>query len=90
MPLPYQGDIPPPIGTPLIKGGRGDRTENLFSPLLTDQVTLNRSLIQADNVPETGYFLFLLITIFRVSPDLKPNLSPTFLTLGKAGRWLDI
>ncbi|GBE97506.1 Glutamate N-acetyltransferase [Microcystis aeruginosa NIES-298] len=23
---PYQGEIPPPIGTPLIKGGRGDRT----------------------------------------------------------------
>ena len=23
---PYQGGIPPPIGTPLIKGGRGDQT----------------------------------------------------------------
>ena len=34
----------------LIKEGRGDRTQNLFSPLLTDQVTLNRSLIQGDYV----------------------------------------
>ncbi|REJ57069.1 MAG: hypothetical protein DWQ51_02720 [Microcystis wesenbergii TW10] len=25
------GGIPPPIGTSLIKGGRGDRTQNLFN-----------------------------------------------------------